>query len=146
MDSDKSITANFKKKGPCFIATAAYGSPLHPHLDILRDFRDTYLMPSRFGQKLVGLYYKYSPYVAELIARHKVLKVVVQISLLPIIAFSYSMIHFGPIITAVILILIFLLSVFLVSFFYKRLRRAEARKTWPPEVEMTCQPRRIDLE
>jgi len=123
MDSDKSITANFSaipsdetgggeeggKKGGCFIATAAYGSPLHPHLDILRDFRDKYLMPSKFGRKLVELYYKYSPFVANIIAKHRTLKVVVRIYLLPVIAFSYSMVHLGSIITG----LIFLFPIFL---------------------------------
>ena len=72
MDSDKSIAASFEaistdegeagpeeKTMPCFIATAAYGSPFHPHLDILRDFRDTYLIPSKFGRLLVKFYYSF---------------------------------------------------------------------------------------
>jgi len=135
MDSDKSITANFSaipseeagKKGGCFIATAAYGSPLHPHLDILRDFRDTYLMPSKLGSKLVNLYYKYSPFVAELIARHKILKVAARIGLLPLVAFSYSLFYFGPIMTAVMIVFIFMFPIFLTSFFRRKLRRVEAK-------------------
>ena len=122
MDSDKSVTANFSaenKKGGCFIATAAYGSPLHPHLDILRDFRDKYFMPNKFGQKLVGLYYKYSPYVAELIAKHKVLRIAVRIKLLPFIAFSNSMLHFGATITAFMLAFVFALPIFFI-WFYRR--------------------------
>jgi len=123
MDSDKSITASFakeeeEKKGLCFIATAAYGSSLHPYVKILRDFRDTYLMPKKLGRILVDLYYKYSPFVADLIAKHKVLRVAVRTVLLPLIAFSYSMIHFGTIITVVMLVL-----VFLISFFRRKLRR-----------------------
>jgi len=118
MDTDKSITANFSstqtqdtgggdggaKKSRCFIATAAYGSPLHPHLDILRDFRDKYLMPSKLGSKLVDLYYKYSPFVANFIADHKLLKVFVRINLLPLVVFSYSLLHLGPIITLIMFI------------------------------------------
>jgi uncharacterized repeat protein (TIGR02543 family)/uncharacterized delta-60 repeat protein len=109
MDADKSATANFtaipkppeeKKKG-CFIATAAYGSPLHPYVKILQEFRDAYLMPSKFGRMLVGLYYKYSPSAADFIAKRKVLKVAVRVILLPFIAFSYSVLHFGPIITMI---------------------------------------------
>ena len=126
MDSDKSITANFTVTpatetgggdgGGCFIATAAYGSPFHHHLDILRDFRDTYLLPGKLGRKLVNFYSKHSPFLADFIAKHKVLKVVVRINLLPFVVFSYSIVHFGPIITAVIFVFIFMLPISLIAF------------------------------
>jgi len=131
MDSDKSITANFEALAPdeegtakkilsCFIATAAYGSPLHPHLDVLRDFRDQYLMPSKFGRWLVECYYRYSPFIADLIAKHKPLKVIVRIQLLPAVIFSYSMVHLGP--TAALVIFIFsgLFPVFIILYFQRR--------------------------
>jgi uncharacterized delta-60 repeat protein len=118
MDSDKSITANFKRiplwDRLCFIATAAYDSPSHPYVRILRDFRDKYLSPSRLGRALVNLYYKYSPAAAELIAKHKMLKAAVRINLLPLVAFSYSMLHFGPVVTAAVFILIFLLPILII--------------------------------
>ena len=76
-------------------------------------------MPNKPGRVLIDLYYKYSPCVAELIAKHKVLKVAVRISLLPLVAFSYSMVHFGPIITVVMLAFVFALSVFFI-WFYRR--------------------------
>ena len=104
----------------CFVMTAAYGSPLHPYVKILRDFRDKYLMPGKLGRKLVELYYKHSPYFADLIVKHKALKVVVRINLLPFVVFSYSMVHFGPIVTAIMLVLIFALPIFLISFFRKK--------------------------
>jgi hypothetical protein len=128
MDSHKSIKASFGGEwgdgdgedkislgGGCFIATAAYGSLLHPYVKILREFRDRYLMPSKFGRLLVYFYYKYSPFVANLITKHKTLRVAVRINLLPIIAFSYLMVHLGPIITAVILVCISVFPIFLVS-------------------------------
>ncbi|MFX0205459.1 MAG: SBBP repeat-containing protein [Candidatus Hodarchaeota archaeon] len=124
---DKSINANFsristgdgetEKKGGCFIATAAYNSPFHPHIDTLRDFRDKYLMPSKLGRKFVSLYYKYSPSLANFIAKHKILKLVIRISLLPLVAISYSMVHLGPIITGVMFFLILVLAIFLISFY-----------------------------
>jgi uncharacterized delta-60 repeat protein/uncharacterized repeat protein (TIGR02543 family) len=131
MDSNKSITANFnlikeKKKGPCFVASAAYGSPLHPHVETLRDFRDKYLMPNKVGRAIVDFYYKYSPFFAHLIAKNKALKIIVRINLFPLVAFSYSMVHFGPILTAVMLVFIFALPIFLI-FFRKKLRRVEDR-------------------
>jgi len=110
MDSNKSITANFRatgggggdggggdtgKKGGCFIATAAYGSSFHPHVKILRAFRDKCLMSSRFGRSLVKLYYRYSPFIADLIERNDTLKTVVRISILPFVAFSYSVVKLG---------------------------------------------------
>jgi hypothetical protein len=133
MDADKSITASFRatttddgdgpgKKGGCFIATAAYGSLLHPYVGILRDFRDRYLMPGKLGRMLVNFYYKHSPLVADFIARNKALKVMVRISLLPLVAFSYSLLHFGPVITVVILVLIFALSTFFAWFYRRRMK------------------------
>jgi hypothetical protein len=111
------------KGGGCFIATAAYGSQLHPHLDILRDFRDKYLTTNNLGTELVNLYYKYSPSVANLILRHKILKVPVQINLFPFVVFSYSMVHLGSVLTGGILLLIFVLPIFLISFLYRDMRR-----------------------
>ena len=130
MDSDKTITANFvvqpeqtpgEEGGGCFIATAAYDTPLHPSVKILRDFRDRYLMPGKLGRMLMETYYKYSPFVANFIARHKALKVAVRISLLPLVGFSYSTLHLGPVISAIMLVLIFALPVFVISFFRRRM-------------------------
>ena len=137
MDGDKTIIASFyipeewgggdggngKKKGGCFIATTAYGSPLHPFVKILRNFRDTCLMPSELGRKIVDLYYKYSPFGADVIAKHNALKVVVRINLLPIIAISYSILRFGPLITAAMICLIFVFPVFIMCLYQRKLRR-----------------------
>ena len=127
IDTDKSITANFWKKGPCFIATAAYGSPLHYYVRILQEFRDKYLMPSKLGSKLVKLYYKYSPFAADFIAKNKVLKVVVRISLLPLVVFSYSMLHFGLVFTTFMFLFVSLLPILPILFCLRRIRRVEAR-------------------
>jgi hypothetical protein len=132
MDADKSITANFTstsngdgdgggKKG-CFIATAAYGSPLHPHLDTLRDFRDKYLMPNGLGRELVELYYRYSPSIASFIGRHKLLKAAVRINLLPVIALSFLMVNFGPAATAVLLVFMLVFPIFFIRFYPGRVR------------------------
>ena len=120
MDSDKSMTANFrsipeeKGKGLCFLATAAYGTSLHPRLDILREFRDKYLMSNKLCRELVSLYYKYSPPIANIIAEHKILKIFVRIYILPLVALGYSMIHLGPTFTAIMLVFILVLPIFLI--------------------------------
>ena len=134
MDEDKMIAANFTAidsdgggdtgedsgdsrggGGGCFIATAAYGSPAHPYIGVLRAFRDRYLMTNKLGCGFVGLYYKYSPVFAEIIARHKVLKVAAQINLMPLVILCVSMVHLGPASTAAILLIIFMAPIFLVS-------------------------------
>ena len=64
MDSNKSVTANFVEASDessdifrfkCFIATAAYGSPSHPYVKVLQDFKDRYLMPYKFGHLFIDL-------------------------------------------------------------------------------------------
>jgi len=54
----------------CFIATAAYGSRLDPHLESLRVFRDRFMMTNRPGRALVRFYYRHSPALADFIAEH----------------------------------------------------------------------------
>ncbi len=55
--------------GGCFIATAAYGSYLHPFVKTLRDFRDIILLTCSPGKSFVAWYYRVSPPIAEAIAR-----------------------------------------------------------------------------
>ena len=72
--------------GPaCFIATAAYGTPMHPHLDSLRDFRDRYLVTNAPGRALVRFYYRYSPPIAGYIADRRSLRTIVRVLLAPIV-------------------------------------------------------------
>jgi len=127
MDADKSIKANFKevfeeiweavKKTPCFIATAAYESPSHPHVRILRDFKDKCLMTHKWGRKLVALYYRYSPPMADFISTNKFLKFPVRHSLHPFIMVSYLILTLGPVQTGLLFFVIILSSISAISVF-----------------------------
>jgi uncharacterized repeat protein (TIGR01451 family)/CSLREA domain-containing protein len=72
----------------CFIATAAYGSPMEPHVQSLRVFRDRYLVPNPVGNWFVGLYYQYSPPLAEVLRQHDDLRALVRLGLQPIVSFA----------------------------------------------------------
>jgi hypothetical protein len=62
----------------CFIATAAYGSPLAPEVELFREYRDRVLLPNKAGRAFVKSYYRVSPPVAGLIAKFPFLKTVVR--------------------------------------------------------------------
>ena len=73
----------------CFIATAAYGSYLDGHVEILRNFRDAYLMTNDAGRAFVEFYYRHSPPLADFIARHDILRAAVRVGLAPMVGMSY---------------------------------------------------------
>lgn len=50
-----------KYKNSCYIATMVYGDYNHSEVLFLRDFRDTVLSKSVYGQKFIKWYYKNSP-------------------------------------------------------------------------------------
>ncbi len=76
-----------KESGPCFIATAAYGSETAAELDVLRAFRDRVLMSSSPGRQFVAAYYRYSPPAAGFVAGHQGMKTLVrELILNPLVA------------------------------------------------------------
>lgn len=74
--------------GGCFIATAAFGSPVEKHVQLLKDFRDSYLLTNSPGKTFVRAYYEYSPPVADFIRKHEIVKLAVRILLYPLIGLS----------------------------------------------------------
>ena len=93
INDNYSIAANFQEEEPpstpqtgCFIATAAYGTVMAEEIQILREFRDQYLLTNPLGQGLVDVYYSISPPIAEFITKHPSLKLMVRAGLTPIVA------------------------------------------------------------
>jgi hypothetical protein len=81
----KPASGKAAKKGWCFIATAAYGSPLAREVVLLQDFRDNCLSGHALGEKFIRAYYRLSPPLAAYISRHKILRGVTRLLLFPVI-------------------------------------------------------------
>lgn len=62
---------HFTTVSPCFVATAAYGTPLDARIGVLRRARDRYLMSNAIGRALVDAYYALGPSAAEWIAERE---------------------------------------------------------------------------
>ena len=79
---------NFTTVSPCFVATAAYGTPFAEEIDSLRRFRDRYLMTHAPGRTLVRAYYAVGPSAADVIRPRPRLRAVVRALLTPVVAFA----------------------------------------------------------
>jgi len=69
----------------CFIATAAYGTPMAEEVQVLREFRDAYILKSEMGREFVKHYYRHGPSVAKFIWDKPILKALVRYLLKPVI-------------------------------------------------------------
>jgi len=102
--------------GGCFIATAAYGSPLSKQVSILEKFRDKYLLTNTLGRAFVRFYYIHSPKMAEFIRRHIWAKILTRIFLYPLVLISCVLLNY-------LSLLIGTLSIIIVSLVFKNLKK-----------------------
>jgi len=70
----------------CFIATAAFGSPLMAQVAALRQFRDRWMVTNSLGQLATAIYYSFSPPFAAVIASDENLRALARAALSPIVA------------------------------------------------------------
>ena len=97
--------------GGCFIATAAFGTPMEKHVRILRDFRDGPLLTTSAGQAFVNFYYRVSPPIADRIAQSEVLRCLTRGSLMPLVGMAYLLVTYGTAATLLCLLLLILFTV-----------------------------------
>jgi hypothetical protein len=76
-------TRVFATVTPCFVATAAWGSPLARDVGSLRRMRDRHLMSNGLGRALVSAYYAAGPALAEVIRERAGLRTIARIALSP---------------------------------------------------------------
>jgi len=62
----------------CFIATAVFGTPLDSRINLLREFRDHWLLSTILGRAAVHTYYEISPPIARIARRNDVVKNVLR--------------------------------------------------------------------
>ena len=79
--------------GGCFIATAAFGSYMNPHVQVIKDFRDEFLLTNMPGRWFVNLYNTYGPYWADQLNAYPGCKPFVRIALMPVVGVSYFVLN-----------------------------------------------------
>jgi tetratricopeptide (TPR) repeat protein len=79
------VKKHLTSKSNCFIATAAYGTPFASEINVLRCFRDNFLLQHKLGECLVEIYYQLSPPIANFISKSEALKFAVRSILKPVI-------------------------------------------------------------
>jgi YD repeat-containing protein len=103
----------------CFIATAAYGSPLHPHVQALREFRARHLLSNAPGRLVCVAYAELSPPLAAFLDEHPSLKPAARVLLAPIVL---AVLHPRSVAVVVLAVLLAL---------WQRSRRSRALRTQP---------------
>lgn len=88
--------------GNCFIATAAFGTPLAQEIDILRKIRDDHLLGNVAGMVAVDSYYRVSPPIADFLSRNAFPRTVVRV-LITTLIWGFSLFSHGSGFGAVLL-------------------------------------------
>jgi ABC-type multidrug transport system fused ATPase/permease subunit len=110
--------------GGCFIATAAFGSPLESHVQILRDFRDRILLNSSAGKAFVQFYYRTSPAIADKIAQSEGLRFITRAMLMPVIGVAYLIVHSGMLMTMLLFTSILLTVIFTIVILRRKMMKS----------------------
>jgi hypothetical protein len=79
---------HFTTVSPCFVATAAYGSPMAEEIGVLRRLRDRHLRTNAPGRALVDAYYAIGPAASRAVAASPTLRGIARAVLEPLVALA----------------------------------------------------------
>lgn len=91
----------------CFVATAAYGSPLEKEVTTFRAFRERFLMRSELGKSFIRAYYHYGPKAAKFISSSDTRRSIARAALALPLAFSKFALREGGYAAIGLLVVIF---------------------------------------
>lgn len=123
LSSTSHPTSSSGDRNSCFIATAAYGSRMQPHVKVLREFRDRFLITNSVGKASVDLYYAYSQPVADFITRHDTVRLMVRWGLLPLVGVSWMTLNLAAVTTLALMLLLGFGMVGIAGFSWKKLKK-----------------------
>lgn len=86
--STSTTAIHFTTVSPCFVATAAYGTPLARDIGALRRFRDRHLATNAPGRALVSVYYDVGPSLAALVREHDALRAAARAVIAPLVSLA----------------------------------------------------------
>ena len=81
----------FQTVTPCFVATAAYGTPLADEIAALRRFRDRHLESNSLGRLFVAAYGDVGPKLANVIRENETLRAISRFLLTPAVAMARTL-------------------------------------------------------
>ena len=85
----RSLVQSSQSNQNCFIATAAFGTPMANEIDILRMWRDISLRKSFAGRIFIKIYYSFfGPILAWFISKSKLLRWMTRLCLKPVISIA----------------------------------------------------------
>lgn len=67
---------NKNKLDYCFVVTATMGDEYHPTVDLMRRFRDQWILARPGGKAFISLYYRYGPLAANIIRGSRLLRAI----------------------------------------------------------------------
>jgi hypothetical protein len=112
----------------CFVATAAFGANWVAEVQVLRDFRDRYLVTHAPGRSFVDWYYRHGPVAAKYLDDHAVFKPLVRAILWPLVALAAFMIGASVAVKVWVALLTAMLVITLVVSHRVRLRLALGKR------------------
>jgi hypothetical protein len=94
--------------GGCFVATAAFGSPMAHQVQWLRAFRDRILLPGRAGRAFVNWYYAWSPRAAAWLQAHSMARKLTRTVLWVPVAFAWTSLRTNVVLASMGFVVLFL--------------------------------------